>query len=81
MVPTTPLNISQNSYFTLGNFELGLPALYVFGDSYVDAGNNNFLPTKARANYFPYGIDFAAIPTGRATNGRTVVDFIGMEKK
>ncbi|XWS30857.1 hypothetical protein CRYUN_Cryun23aG0027200 [Craigia yunnanensis] len=76
VVPTTPLKISQNTNLTLENFELGLPALYVFGDSYVDAGNNNFLPTKARANYFPYGIDFAAIPTGRATNGRMVVDFI-----
>ncbi|XP_022727905.1 GDSL esterase/lipase 7-like [Durio zibethinus] len=60
----------------LGNTEFDIPALYVFGDSYVDAGNNNFIPTKSRANYFPYGIDFGGAPTGRATNGRTVVDFI-----
>ena len=65
----------------LGNSELGLPALYVFGDSYIDSGNNNFLPTISRVNYLPYGIDFGRIPTGRATNGRMVVDFLGMEKK
>ncbi|KAK7381195.1 hypothetical protein VNO78_33725 [Psophocarpus tetragonolobus] len=52
------------------------PALYVFGDSLVDSGNNNFLPTLARANYLPYGIDFPKGATGRFTNRKTVVDFI-----
>ena len=53
------------------------PALYVFGDSLFDSGNNNFLPTLARANYFPYGLNFPGGVTGRFTNGRTVADFIG----
>ena len=35
-----------------------VPALYVFGDSTVDAGNNNNLNTPAKVNSFPYGIDF-----------------------
>ncbi|XP_019084193.1 PREDICTED: GDSL esterase/lipase 7-like [Camelina sativa] len=50
------------------------PAFFVFGDSLVDSGNNNYIPTLARANYFPYGIDFG-FPTGRFCNGRTVVDY------
>ncbi|XP_022760109.1 GDSL esterase/lipase At2g03980-like [Durio zibethinus] len=63
-------------YLASENLSLRLPALYVFGDSYIDAGNNNFLDTIAKANFLPYGIDFGGVPTGRATNGRTVVDFI-----
>ncbi|KAK9019994.1 hypothetical protein V6N11_054492 [Hibiscus sabdariffa] len=85
-VPTTPslpsFNISQGDllkYLGLPNFGHILPALYVFGDSIIDAGNNNYLDTITRANYTPYGTDFGASqPTGRYTNGRTVVDFIGM---
>ncbi|XP_057447772.1 GDSL esterase/lipase 7-like [Lotus japonicus] len=54
-----------------------VPALYVFGDSLLDSGNNNFLPTMAKANFFPYGSNFAGeTATGRFTNGRTVADFI-----
>lgn len=56
-----------------------VPALYVFGDSLFDSGNNNFLPTLAKANYYPYGVNFpGSYPTGRFTNGKTVADFIGM---
>ncbi|KAJ7971134.1 GDSL esterase/lipase [Quillaja saponaria] len=52
------------------------PALYVFGDSLFDSGNNNILPTLAKADYLPYGVNFAKGVTGRFTNGRTVADFI-----
>ncbi|XP_074307810.1 GDSL esterase/lipase 7-like [Silene latifolia] len=52
------------------------PALYVFGDSLFDSGNNNWLPTLAKANYPPYGHNFPQGPTGRFTNGMTVVDFV-----
>ncbi|KAK3023189.1 hypothetical protein RJ639_044176 [Escallonia herrerae] len=52
------------------------PALYVFGDSLLDSGNNNFLLTIARANFKPYGVNFARGATGRFTNGKTVADFI-----
>ncbi|XP_073043627.1 GDSL esterase/lipase At1g33811-like [Primulina eburnea] len=51
-----------------------VPALFIFGDSLVDNGNNNGLFTLARANYRPYGIDFPQGTTGRFTNGRTFVD-------
>ncbi|KAJ4961368.1 hypothetical protein NE237_021278 [Protea cynaroides] len=52
------------------------PALYVFGDSLVDSGNNDFLKTYTQANYSPYGIDFSVGATGRFTNGNTIADFI-----
>ncbi|KAL4562337.1 hypothetical protein LXL04_034537 [Taraxacum kok-saghyz] len=52
-------------------------ALFVFGDSTVDAGNNNFIRTPMKSNFPPYGRDFINhIPTGRFTNGRLVSDFI-----
>ena len=54
------------------------PAAFVFGDSLVDAGNNNYLVTLSRANYPPNGIDFDGHrSTGRYTNGRTIVDILG----
>jgi hypothetical protein len=33
-------------------------AIFVFGDSLVDNGNNNKLHSIEKANYMPYGIDF-----------------------
>ncbi|KAJ9669953.1 hypothetical protein PVL29_026490 [Vitis rotundifolia] len=60
----------------------GLGASFIFGDSLVDAGNNNYLPTLSKANMPPNGIDFAANggnPTGRYTNGRTIGDIVGEE--
>ncbi|XP_066395463.1 GDSL esterase/lipase At2g23540-like [Miscanthus floridulus] len=60
--------------------EFGGGASFIFGDSLVDAGNNNYIPTLSRANMTPNGIDFAATggtPTGRFTNGRTIADIIG----
>ncbi|PKA57646.1 GDSL esterase/lipase [Apostasia shenzhenica] len=58
------------------------PAVFVFGDSHVDSGNNNFLlTTLSKANRPPNGIDFVASggqPTGRFTNGRTIADIIAL---
>ncbi|KAF6174103.1 hypothetical protein GIB67_020285 [Kingdonia uniflora] len=52
------------------------PAIFVFGDSTVDPGNNNYITTILRANHKPYGQDFPThVPTGRFTNGRLVTDF------
>ncbi|XP_062074695.1 GDSL esterase/lipase At5g41890 [Humulus lupulus] len=53
---------------------------FVFGDSLVDAGNNDYLFTLSKANSPPYGIDFkpsGGRPTGRFTNGRTISDIVG----
>ncbi|KAL5573100.1 hypothetical protein UlMin_022697 [Ulmus minor] len=54
-----------------------IPAVIVFGDSSVDSGNNNFIPTLARSNFEPYGRDFPGRqPTGRFSNGRLPSDII-----
>ncbi|MBA0623151.1 hypothetical protein Godav_008634 [Gossypium davidsonii] len=51
-------------------------ALFVFGDSVYDPGNNNYIDTIARANYYPYGETFFKYPTGRFSDGRLIPDFI-----
>ncbi|CAM6060690.1 unnamed protein product [Sphagnum tenellum] len=51
-------------------------AVFIFGDSLVDVGNNNYITTLARANLPPNGIDFPQGPTGRFCNGRTVADLL-----
>ncbi|KAI4352572.1 hypothetical protein L6164_006810 [Bauhinia variegata] len=61
----------------IGGTAAKVPALIVFGDSSVDAGNNNYIPTIARSNFVPYGRDFdGGKPTGRFSNGRIPTDFI-----
>jgi len=55
-----------------------VPALFVIGDSTADVGTNNYLGTLARADREPYGRDFDTHrPTGRFSNGRIPVDYIG----
>ncbi|CAA3021705.1 GDSL esterase lipase At4g26790 [Olea europaea subsp. europaea] len=52
-------------------------SIIVFGDSTVDSGNNNYLPTILKSNFMPYGRDFdGGKPTGRFSNGRIPTDFI-----
>ncbi|KAM7265342.1 hypothetical protein ACFE04_003025 [Oxalis oulophora] len=51
-------------------------AIFVFGDSTVDAGNNNYWPTPFKGNFVPYGQNFKnKEPTGRFSNGRLTTDF------
>ncbi|KAL7216363.1 hypothetical protein ACSBR1_028331 [Camellia fascicularis] len=57
--------------------EAKVPAIIVFGDSSVDAGNNNQIPTIARSDFEPYGRDYVGgRATGRFSNGRIPTDFI-----
>ncbi|XP_012700963.1 GDSL esterase/lipase At5g55050 [Setaria italica] len=54
-------------------------AMYVFGSSILDVGNNNYLPgaSVARANRRYNGIDFpSSIPTGRFSNGYNIADYV-----
>ncbi|XP_073157332.1 GDSL esterase/lipase At5g55050 [Henckelia pumila] len=55
-----------------------VPALYVFGDSLVDVGNNNYLPLSIVKADFPHnGIDYPGKKTtGRFSNGKNAADFI-----
>ena len=57
-----------------------VPAMYVFGDSLVDAGNNDFLPAPAPKAVPPNGVDLPRTisrRTGRFTNGYNLADIIG----
>ncbi|GAB2269324.1 hypothetical protein Dimus_004244 [Dionaea muscipula] len=59
-----------------------VPAIITFGDSAVDVGNNDYLPTLFKANYPPYGRDFInKTATGRFCNGKLAsditADFLG----
>ncbi|KAF4371604.1 hypothetical protein F8388_003214 [Cannabis sativa] len=54
-----------------------VPAVFVFGDSIVDVGNNNNLPTLIKSNFPPYGRDFANHKsTGRFSNGKLAIDYL-----
>jgi hypothetical protein len=54
-------------------------ALFIFGDSLFDNGNNNYINTSIgnQANYPPYGQTFFKYPSGRFSDGRMIPDFVG----
>lgn len=72
-------NINSNNKAAVDQLGLNaqVTALFVFGDSLVDNGNNNFLNSMAKSNYYPYGIDSNLGSTGRFSNGNTFVDYLG----
>ena len=51
-------------------------ALFIFGDSLFDAGNNNYIDAP-KSDFWPYGKTFFNHPTARVCDGRVVPDFIG----
>ncbi|KAE8772205.1 GDSL esterase/lipase APG [Hordeum vulgare] len=61
-----------------GQSQALVPAVFVFGDSFVDVGNNDYILTVAKANFPPYGRDFKNhVATGRFGNGKLLSDIIG----
>uniref|UniRef100_A0A0D9WHI8 GDSL esterase/lipase n=1 Tax=Leersia perrieri TaxID=77586 RepID=A0A0D9WHI8_9ORYZ len=55
----------------------GISAVFAFGDSTLDPGNNNRLATLVRADHAPYGRDFpGGVATGRFSDGKLITDFI-----
>ncbi|KAK7263011.1 hypothetical protein RJT34_30595 [Clitoria ternatea] len=81
--PTQGNNYALVFFFFPFSVALGVkdaPTLFIFGDSIFDVGTNNFLRSKAKAN-FPYnGIDFYnSIPTGRFSNGFNTADQIARQ--
>lgn len=65
--------------FGSGGLCESVPGVYIFGDSLVDVGNNNYLSLSLAKADFPHnGVDF---PTGKATgrfsNGKNAADFLG----
>lgn len=81
-MPTSVANLALLGFCILQVMSLLVPqanarAFLVFGDSLVDNGNNDFLATTARADNYPYGIDFPTHrPTGRFSNGLNIPDLI-----
>ncbi|EXB96525.1 GDSL esterase/lipase [Morus notabilis] len=66
--PTTTAASNQSPPFA---------AVFAFGDSTIDSGNNNGLMTIFRGDHPPYGRDFPGhIPTGRFSNGKLATDFL-----
>ncbi|KAB1218306.1 GDSL esterase/lipase 1 [Morella rubra] len=58
-------------------------ALFVFGDSLFDPGNNQYLNASEEGGgtSWPYGETFFKHPTGRLSDGRLVPDFIAQFAK
>ncbi|KAE8688621.1 GDSL esterase/lipase 5 [Hibiscus syriacus] len=56
---------------------------FIFGDSFLDAGNNNYINTSTldQANFWPYGLTYFKFPTGRFSDGRLLSDFIAKRAK
>ncbi|XP_062007793.1 GDSL esterase/lipase EXL3-like isoform X2 [Rosa rugosa] len=51
-------------------------AVFTFGDSIMDTGNNDYIISIAKGNFPPYGRDFVGgKPTGRFSNGKVASDF------
>ncbi|KAK4484816.1 hypothetical protein RD792_007414 [Penstemon davidsonii] len=55
-----------------------VPGIYVFGDSLVDVGNNNYIPLSITKADIPFnGIDYPGQKaTGRFSNGKNAADFL-----
>ncbi|XP_058184634.1 GDSL esterase/lipase 6 [Rhododendron vialii] len=75
--PPVPLLSLLILAFSISASATTIRAIFTFGDSIFDAGNNHFNKNcTAQADFPPYGSSFFHRSTGRFTNGRTVVDFI-----
>ncbi|CAH2036622.1 unnamed protein product [Thlaspi arvense] len=71
ILSTSSVNCTENN-----NLVTNQAALFVFGDSLFDAGNNNYINTTFRSNFWPYGQTTFKFPTGRVSDGRVIPDFI-----
>ncbi|XP_065868507.1 GDSL esterase/lipase 2-like isoform X2 [Euphorbia lathyris] len=74
--------IAQTSCVHQGSLKKNHIALFIFGDSLFDVGNNNYLNHPiALANFTPYGTTYFHYPSGRFSNGRLIPDFIAEKMK
>ncbi|CAA6661079.1 unnamed protein product [Spirodela intermedia] len=72
--------VSGKTFLHVLDTNISVSAVFTFGDSTVDSGNNNYIPTATKSNFPPYGRDFPGHqPTGRFCNGRIGADFIAAD--
>jgi hypothetical protein len=71
LVAVTPLGSLSQSY----------NAIFSFGDSISDTGNlcTSGCPSWLTTGQPPYGNTFFRRPTGRCSDGRLVIDFLGCD--
>jgi len=57
-------------------------AVFSFGDSLSDTGNLcvDGIPDYLATARSPYGMTYFGYPTGRVSDGRVVIDFIGRQR-
>ena len=53
-----------------------IPAMFTFGDANVETGNNNYINTTLKTNFYPFGRTYFHRPSGRVTDGRITSDFL-----
>ncbi|KAI6703544.1 hypothetical protein NL676_012680 [Syzygium grande] len=71
--------LAISSFLNEAHWDPIVPCYFIFGDSLADNGNNNMLNTAAKADFPPYRVDLPGVgSSGRFTNGRTMIDFIGV---
>ncbi|XP_027107555.2 GDSL esterase/lipase 2-like [Coffea arabica] len=78
LVVLASLTVPSDCFRHDDHYPKTIAALFVFGDSLIDPGNNNYINTSTRfqANFPPYGESFFKYPSGRFCDGRVIPDFI-----
>ncbi|CAN1305259.1 GDSL esterase/lipase At1g28660 [Linum perenne] len=75
---TLCIGIHSNAVFPNLN-DCGFTAIYCFGDSLYDTGNNLLETPQSFTGNFPYGITIGK-PTGRASDGHLIIDHIALRR-
>ncbi|XP_015577360.2 GDSL esterase/lipase EXL3 [Ricinus communis] len=65
--------IVTNSHVRTATADVKIPAVFAFGDSLVDTGNNNYISTIYKSNFPPYGANLG-VATGRFSNSKVLSD-------
>ena len=63
-----------------GSPRLNFTSMFTLGDSYIDTGNFVIMAAPVIPVWIdkpPYGMTFFGRPTGRTSDGRAIIDFMG----